>query len=285
MPVSIARGRAPTIAASLQEYGRGLAGGLMFSLPLLYTMEMWWAGFIAAPLRLAGMLAFTYVLLLGYNRFAGMHRDATWPEVAIDSVEELGLGLVTSAGILYLLQQIGPGTPPAETLGKIVVEASVVAIGFSVGTAQLNAGGDDEEGEADRKARDSGFAADLVIATCGAVLFASNVAPTEEILMIAIEADPFRLIGLAVLSLAIGSTVLYFTNFRRSNVFVRREGPLDVVLGTIVTYAIAIVTAAIILWFFGRFDGVAREIAVRQAVVLAFPATLGASAGRLLLLT
>jgi len=28
-------------AESLQEYGRGIAGGLMFSIPLLYTMEVW----------------------------------------------------------------------------------------------------------------------------------------------------------------------------------------------------------------------------------------------------
>ena len=270
---------APSIAESLQEYGRGLAGGLMFSLPLLYTMEMWWAGFIAAPLRLAGLLAFTYVLLLGYNRFAGMHRDATWPEVFIDSVEELGLGLVTSAGVLFLLQRIGPGIPASEALGKIVVEASVVAIGFSVGTAQLHAGGEEEKKNEEDS---SGFGAGLVIAFCGAVLFAANVAPTEEILMIAIETSPFRLLGLCAASLAIGSVILYFSNFRRSRAV---ESWLDVILGTTATYAIALVASAIILWFFGRFSGTAPEIAIREIVVLAFPATLGASAGKLLLST
>ena len=34
-----------TIAESLNEYGRRIAGGLMFSLPLIYTMEIWWVGF------------------------------------------------------------------------------------------------------------------------------------------------------------------------------------------------------------------------------------------------
>ena len=275
--------RAPTIAESLQEYGRGLAGGLMFSLPLLYTMEMWWAGFIATPYRLAGLLAFTYVLLLGYNRFAGMHRDASWPEVFVDSVEELGLGLLTSAGVLFLLQRIEADTSASEALGKIVVEASVVAIGFSVGTAQLHAKEEDER--EDIGDRDSGFGAELVMALCGAVLFAANVAPTEEILMIAVESDPFRLLGLAGLSLAIGSIVLYFSNVHRSSAVVHREGALDVILGSTVTYAVGLVAAAIMLWFFGRFDGVAAEIAVRQVVVLAFPGTLGASAGRLLLST
>jgi Putative integral membrane protein (DUF2391) len=40
-----------SITKSLQEYGRGVAGGLMFSLPLLYTMEVWWAGFNTHPYR------------------------------------------------------------------------------------------------------------------------------------------------------------------------------------------------------------------------------------------
>ncbi len=268
----------PPVAESLQEYGRGLAGGLMFSLPLLYTMEMWWAGFIAQPFRLAGLLAFTYILLLGYNRFAGMHHDATWAEVAIDSVEELGLGLLTSALVLYLLGRIGPDTSADEALGKIVVEAAVVAIGFSIGTAQLHG-----DGKNDDEKQKSSFGGELVIAFCGAVLFAANIAPTEEIVLIAIETDPLRLFGLAVLSLAVGSVILYFSNFRRSSAIVHREGALDIALGTLATFAVALIASAIILWLFGRFAGASMEIVVQQVVVLAFPATLGASAGRLLL--
>ena len=52
-----------SLAESLQEYGRGIAGGLLFSLPLLYTMEVWWAGFIAHPWRLFGAVVVTLVLL------------------------------------------------------------------------------------------------------------------------------------------------------------------------------------------------------------------------------
>jgi len=122
-----------------------------------------------------------------------------------------------------------------------------------------------------------------VIAFCGAVLFAANVAPTEEILVIAVETDPLRLAGLALVSVGVGSFILYFTNFRRAHALLHRESTSSIVLGSTVTYAIGLTASAIILWFFGRFDGVAVDVAVRQVVVLAFPATLGASAGRLLL--
>ena len=58
----------PAISNSLREYARGLAGGLMFSLPLLYTMEVWWSGFVAQPMRLLVYVTATFVLLLSYEK-------------------------------------------------------------------------------------------------------------------------------------------------------------------------------------------------------------------------
>lgn len=280
----MARSPAPSIAESLREYGRGLAGGLIFSLPLLYTMEVWWEGFNAQPLRLLLYVLATFLLLLGYNRFAGLRRDASWTEVAIDSVEELGLGVVTSAIMLYAIGRIGPHTTLAETIGQIVVEAGIVAIGFSVGTAQLGSG--DEETASGMAEDDDGrvhFGGQLVVTFCGAVLFAANVAPTEEILVIAIETGPLRLLLLALISLALGALILYFTDFARASRYSPIETKRQAFRGTIITYAIALGASAVILWFFGRFDDQAASIVISEIVVLGFPATLGASAGRLLL--
>lgn len=285
MSVVAATVRTISHAESLREYGRGLAGGLIFSLPLLYTMEVWWSGFIARPERLLSYLAFIFLLLLGYNRYAGLRHDAGWVEVAIDSVEELGLGLVTSALLLFLLGRIGFDTTFDEAFGQIVIEAGIVAIGFSVGTAQLGAA---DEGDSGMEARgdeegEIHFGGQLVITMCGAVLFAANVAPTEEILMIAVETSPARLLGVAALSLLVSALVLYFINFTRAGRYSPIETHVQAVSGTLITYAIALVSSAVILWFFGRFDDQALEICVSQTVVLGLPATLGASAGRLLL--
>lgn len=286
--------QASSISESVAEYGRGLSGGLLFSLPLLYTMEVWWSGFIASPERLAGYLAGVFLLLIGYNRFAGMHPDTTITEVVIDSVEELGLGIVTSAAVLFLLGRIDPYSELSEAFGKIVVEAGMVAIGFSVGTAQLGEKGDEqgkEEGEPGKKAKDQdsddapGFANQLVISTCGAVLFAANVAPTEEIVLIAESTPPSRMLILMIFSLALAAIVLYFSGFTGSGTHARAESKVDVLMGTVITYAVALIASAVMLWFFGRFDGVAAHTVAEQVVVLGLPAVLGASAGRLLLQT
>lgn len=294
-----------SVAESFQEYGRGVAGGLMFSLPLLYTMEVWWAGFNAHPWRLAVYVLATFVLLLGYNRFAGLRHDASMTEVAIDSVEEMGIGFIISAVALFLLGRITFGMPANEIAGQIVIEAMTVAIGVSVGTAQLG-GGDEDVGEggddsgAEQTKRggkkagrtDGGrrgepelhFGGQMLLALCGAVLFASNVAPTEEIVVIAIESSWLRLVGLAFVSLLVGSLILHYSEFTGAREFVHTAGGFGaVVIGSVITYAVALSAAALILWFFGRFDGVSLYTALAQIVVLGVAATLGASAGRLLL--
>jgi putative integral membrane protein (TIGR02587 family) len=257
-----------------------VAGGLLFSLPLLYTGEVWWAGFTMEPPRQLAYLVTTFVLLLGYNRYAGLHPDTSWAEVAIDSVEELGLGLLLSAFILYILGRIGPGQHSDEILGSIVVQAMTIAIGVSVGTAQLGGGEADPGMAGPDKVT---FSGQLVLGCCGAVLFAANVAPTEEVVVLGAGMSPFRLICLSLISFCLGAIILHHSDFRGADRWVRADSLSAVLRGTVVTYAVALAVSAAILWLFGRMNGVGLSIVVGQTVVLGLPAALGASAGRLLL--
>ncbi|MCY1043821.1 TIGR02587 family membrane protein [Corallococcus sp. bb12-1] len=284
LPANAPRRRRP-VPESLREYGRGIAGGLLFSLPLLYTMEVWWAGFTSHPLSVLGYLLGTYVLLLGYNRFGGFRRDVCWFDVFTDSLEELGLGLIVSTAVLVLIGRITRGTSLQEAVGMVVVEAGTVAIGVSVGSAQFGGQHREEDPEEDQRRLESAehVPAQLVIAFCGAILFAANVAPTEEIVMIAVETPPWRLLGLAVLSMLLGGLILFQSDFTKAHRFTRRRLGRDVLAGTVITYALALLCSALVLWFFGRFAGNGLGMCVAQVVVLGLASTLGASAGRLLI--
>ncbi|MBA3497491.1 MAG: TIGR02587 family membrane protein [Gemmatimonadales bacterium] len=279
MPQARSTPAARSPAESLREFGRGIAGGLLFSLPLLYTMEVWDAGITLPPHRQLVYLAGTSVLLLGYNRYAGLHPESSWAEVVIDSVEELGIGLVLSAIILFVLGRIPLDQPLHEVLGPIVVEAMTIAIGVSVGTAQL--GGDEDRGV---DTRQIGLGGHLALAACGAVLFAANVAPTEEIVMLGLELAAGRLLLLALLSVALAGLILFFSDFRGSRRWAGADGWVGVTRGIVITYAVGLVSSALILWLFGRFDGAPLSAVVGQTVTLGVAATMGASAGRLLLL-
>jgi len=271
---------------SLREYARGVVGGLLFSLPLLYTMEVWWAGFISRPWHLLLYLATGFLLLFGYNRYAGLHEDASWLEVGFEAVEEMGLGLLVAAGILWLLGQIDGTMPPNEIIGKIVVEAVTVAIGVSVGAAQLSTGdgkGQGMAGSGDGE-RPLSLGGQIVLAVCGAVLFASNVAPTEEVVLIALEATRWKIFGLAVLSFGVGGVILFYSDFKGTGGMRSAEdGVGTMLLRMSLNYALALAASAFILWFFGRFDGVSPGIAIAQIVVLGVASSIGASAGRVLL--
>jgi putative integral membrane protein (TIGR02587 family) len=278
--------RSQALRQSLEEYGRGVAGGLLFSLPLIYTMEVWWAGFLARPSHLLLYFFAGFSLLFAYNRYSGLRQDASWREVAFEAVEEMGIGLLLAALLLWLLGQVHTGTTLGEALGKVVVEGVTAAIGVSVGSAQLGGGGNEHQGMANGgKPETIGLPGQIALATCGAVLFASNVAPTEEIVMIAVEASAWKVLGLALLSLALSALILFYSDFRGSDRATPREdrGLATVLSRVALHYTVALVASAFILWFFGRFDGASPAVCLAQTVVLGVASSLGASVGRLLL--
>jgi putative integral membrane protein (TIGR02587 family) len=278
--MSRSRGHGPSVAESLREYGRGIGGGFLFSLPLIMTMELWGAGATVSPLRLLAGLAATFVLLCGYNAYAGLRHDTRLEEILVDSVEELGIGLALSASILWMLGRIDRSSSLSEVVGLTLVEGLFVAVGVSVGTAQLT-GATDEHRKIE--GRHQTIWSELALALCGAVLIAANVAPTEEILLLASEMSPALLLASLVTSLVLAATLLYFSDFRGSARFAGSRGMFGVVHGTVITCAAGLVGSAAILWFFGRFEAHCLTMNVAQCVVLGLAGTLGAAAGRLLL--
>jgi putative integral membrane protein (TIGR02587 family) len=278
------------MSQSLKEYARGIAGGLLFSFPLLYTMEVWWAGFIAAPRDLVVLMMVTYLLLLGYNRYAGMRADASWRSVFVDSVEEMGIGIVVSFGVLLMLNRITLyDMSIEEIMGKVIIEAMAVSIGVSVGTAQLGVEKDQEDQQQDAgqakqpKSRHTSKMATAVLAFCGAILVGGNVAPTEEILMIAVEAEPVHVLFMAIVSLLLSVIVVYFSDFKGSRVRLNGGFAYRVAFDTCLSYIVALAASVFALWFFGRFDNMSLWNIVAQCITLGVIATLGASAGRLLI--
>lgn len=284
----------PPVSQSLREYGRGIAGGLLFSLPLLYTGEIWEAGELHTPERLLVGLGGAFVVLLGYNRHAGLRCDASVVEVMIDSIEELGLGLLVAAAVLVLLGRIDLAMATPEIVGKVIIGGLAVAIGVSVGTAQLGGVSSDESGMIDDPGEGDGprpadaeepqdeltFIGHMALALCGAVLVAANIAPTEEIPEISATIGPWSLLVLTALTLGVGMLVLHFSDFVGTN---RDRSALDVLVGSVASYFAAIVASATLLWFFGRFDGNEPAFCLAQVIVLGLPSAIGASAGRLLL--
>jgi putative integral membrane protein (TIGR02587 family) len=286
--------RPRSVAQSLKIYARGVAGGLLFSLPLLYTMEVWWTGFIAHPGRLLAYCLSIFILLLAYNFHCGLRRNETILEVLIDAFDALGIGLLLASLILWLTEVISAELPASEVIGKIVVEALIIAIGVSIGEAHL--GGQSEEQNQSEAGKDSqaessksrtlyetAMGRQLSFSFCGAVVFAASLAATDEIVIITVSASSWKLLSLALLSLLFSAVILFYGKGKS----LEDTGPnlrfSSLLMGSVLTYAIALITSSLMLWFFGRFDGLALVSCVGEIVVLGLVATFGAAAGELLL--
>ncbi len=120
-----------SIGRGLQEYLRGIAGGVMFSLPLLYTMKVWWASFTMHPLRLLLYVLATFTLLLGYNRYAGFATSAKTPANI-----ELELGKQQSQANRFIIPVLvtNSGDTTAET---VQIEVTLENSGKEQESAQL----------------------------------------------------------------------------------------------------------------------------------------------------
>lgn len=94
----------------------------------------------------------------------------------------------------------------------------------------------------------------------------------------------FKLFIIAVLSIILAGVVLYFRSFFGSDLWVKApRNKHDIIFGFLLTYAIALISSAFLLWFFNRFEDIALYGMVAETVTLSFPSALGASAGRLLI--
>ena len=274
----------PSLTTSNREYAIGLArafgGALLFALPLLMTMEMWYLGFYAHPGRLLLFYAVNFLILVGLSRFGGFERTANLFEDALDAFAALAVAIATSALVLSVFGIVTPEMELDEIVGKIAIQSIPCSFGAMLARKQLS-GGESEE-DAIQAERTAGYKGQIFLMMAGALFLAFNVAPTEEMILISFLMSPWQALLLVLLSILLLEAFVYGLGFAG-----QRERPADIhPLGTflrfsVVGYALALAVSLYVLWTFGRTDGVALAPVAMAAVVLAFPAAIGAAIARL----
>ncbi|HST35224.1 MAG TPA: DUF2391 family protein, partial [Allosphingosinicella sp.] len=81
----------PNVAYAM-GLARAFAGAIIFGLPLLMTMEMWYLGIALHPGRLLVFLTVNFVILVGLSRFGGFERTETLAEDVMDALAACGVG-------------------------------------------------------------------------------------------------------------------------------------------------------------------------------------------------
>jgi putative integral membrane protein (TIGR02587 family) len=266
------------------------SGGLLFGIPMLFTMEVWWTGAHTTPAQALGMLAIIALPVFLLNRTDGFRRsrDVSTGEALMDTVEAVAIGLVLVATFLVLLKEITPDTPLAVGLGKVVYEALPFCLGIGVSRHFLRGGrdgtdDDDDDGGGSTGSKDGLHAtvADLGATAIGALFIALNISPTDEVPMLTAALGPLGILAVMAASLLVSYGIVFVAGFGDQDRRHGQEGPFQrPATETIVCYLVALACSALMLSVFQRLGG-PWPVALDHVIVLGLPATVGGAAGRL----
>lgn len=266
----------------LASLARAFGGAVLFSIPLLMTVEI---GSLSAMMnggRLAALLLLMIPLLIGLDHFAGVQRATPWAEDAVDGMIAYGVGMAASAVILAAMGIVDLTMPLVESIGRVAILAVPAGLGAVLAGSQFRSSdGEDEHTQNARR----GYGAELLFMFCGAVFLAFNVAPAEDMSSVAARMPVILGVVVALLTLAQMHAFLYAVRFRGAPGVPARVPHWSLLLRfTVVGYAVALLVSGYVLWTLGRFTGQSSILCGMEMVVLAFPAGLGAAAARLVII-
>lgn len=276
----MSRGGSGEIVVLARGLGRAVGGALIFSLPMLMTMEMWQLGTAVDRPRLVLLLIINLPLLVALSRHVGFERTSNLREDIRDALMAYGIGVLFAAGGLAVFGVIGPGMPLDEIAGKVAIQAMPASFGALLGRSQLGGAQPGEEGAG----ADASYSGELFLMAVGALFLSLNVAPTEEMVLISYLMTEWHAIAMVAASLIVMHGFIYSLGFAGTEALPEgTSGWQAFIRFTLVGYAIALLISLYALWTFGRTDGAGLEPVLMSAIVLAFPAAVGAAAARLIL--
>ncbi|MEC4894698.1 MAG: TIGR02587 family membrane protein [Oscillatoria sp. PMC 1051.18] len=278
-----------------QDLLRGASGGFLFGIPLLYTMEVWWIGSFVEPPLLLIILIVTYVVVLLLNRIEGFRKNKrdSLRDAAAESVEALGIGILCATFILVLLNRITFQTSLDEIIGKIIFESVPFSLGVALARVMLSGEPTESTQQEDINItikitqktiiNINESLADLNATLIGAMIIAFNIAPTDEVSVLAAASSPPRLLVIIASSLLISYCIVFAAGFINQEKRYQQRGYFQTPLGeTVFCYLISLLASALMLWFFQRLSlGDPWFLWLRYTLILGLPASIGGAAGRL----
>ncbi|MEH2462734.1 TIGR02587 family membrane protein [Nostoc sp.] len=282
--------------SAINDIIRGACGGFLFGIPLLYTMEVWWIGSLAKPQLMMMAIALMFIVVYLLNQTEGFRkRRYSWldHQAAMDTVEAIAIGLACSAFVLLLLRELTLETSLKESLGKIIFESVPFALGVGLANQLL---GDTRNGNPEGQATDQvnsktnnkedelqATFADVGGTLIGATIIAFNIAPTDEIPMLAAAASPPWQLAMIATSLLISYGIVFQAGFSNQQKRKQQKGIFQRPSSeTIMSYLVSLLAGAFMLWFFQKLTlNDPWTMWLDHTLMLGLPATIGGAAGRL----
>jgi putative integral membrane protein (TIGR02587 family) len=275
---------ATTRQDALESRLRSLCGAFLFAIPIIYTMELWQLGHSASVGKVLGFLALAYVLDVGLNVTSGFRKDGSLGQYLKDGTETLAIGIVVGGAMLMLLGINRLDDSPAVFLRQVLMLAMPISMGASLARTLLGEKGEGTAPTPDAENPWTADAKDLGVTVAGGVFLAYSMAPTEEVLILAMHAQWPTWLAAMALSIGLSYIMIFHANFIGQYRRQTTQGILQSKWGeTVVTYAVSLMVSACLIWFLGfDIESASWGEWLAMTVMLGLPASVGGAAGRLI---
>ena len=270
------------LTEELRNQGRGITGALLVvGLAFLYTMESWWLGW---RLPLSHLIVYAFVGLavislitrnVGFREEEEEETQRNRYRVVTNFTELVLQSFVAAYGVLLVFGIVEFGDSPIQAVRLGLMQ--VVPLGFGAALANQFLR---ESGESEVEAM---FPTNLGIFALGAAFVAFPISVTQEMELMAVHAGWGRLAILVVVSLLVVHLVLHELQFRGHGGRVQDRPEWAQAGTTFVAYGVGVVVSVLLLASFGHFAETTLEVAAQETIVLSFLASVGASAGEVVL--
>ena len=269
----------------LGDFVRAFSGAFLFGMPLLYTMEMWWLGATIETPRLIALLSLAFLANLGLASIAGFKRESTFRSRIDQATDAVAVGIIGSAVVLAVLNQIQLTEPLDSLLGKLILQSVPLSIGAMVANTVFSRALGDKSEATDEKSPLRELLNDVGATAAGALFLAFAIAPTDEIPMIAAGLGSLHVAALIVLSLLVSYGIVFASGFDPQKRHPAREHALQGPVGeTALAYVVSLIVAGASLFLLQRLGaGDSLSSVITQTLVLGLPACVGGAAGRIAL--
>lgn len=267
-------------AKSEQEWrgvGRAVGGAVVFNLPLMMTMEMWWLAYYIPPERLTVLLLMNLPLFFGVSRVIGFKNERNSADNLMDVFVAYVFGFGISAITLLFFNTLTLDTPGDITLNAITLQAIPATLGALLGRSEIGSG--DHDPASEKKPTD-----ELIVLAVGALFLGLTVAPTEEIVLLARQMTHWHSLGL------FGATLVMMLTFAVACSYIDRNkytNILQLINSYVrfcgVAYLVSLIISLLLLWVFGQFETMKVEELVAILVALVFPTGVGAAAAKIII--
>ena len=277
----------------LDDAVRGLASGFLIGIPVVFAVDTWWLGDQIGPLEALFLLGVSYALTLAAVYWIGFRRDLRrrWQYFA-DALEAMALATLALVAVFWALGQIGDGQTPSIAVGRIAVAIAPVSLGVAVANHLLARDAsrfDPDRGDAtslrggwlsDRWRR---TVIELAASIAGALFLCIAIVPVDDLSAIVTEVPVRNLPFVILLSLLVTYSVVFAAGFSGEAKRHATPGLLQTPFAeTLTAYVAAVMVSLVVLWLFGRLDEDSTLFEMySKSVLLAFPASMTAAAGRL----